>query len=362
MEKRVHYMDVLNVLSCYAVVVLHCTLHVFGSIRDSYWKTALVLQGIFIFAVPVFFMLSGSHLLNYRLKYSTATFLKKRLVKVGVGLLVASAICYILYSAFPDSFYGAAGVARNASVRSFLLRFTTNTINDTYWFLYAIIYLYIITPLISLAAERKRLLEGYLLIGFCIAFILPMLLHLQIVKDEVAKALFDWPLLASTGTFYFVAGYYFSRWPIKSKQVRFFVCLIGIVSLVVMGLMGYKHNVNTKTYDSFFISEYSAFGAVYSVSVFVFFQSLEGRLSRLSNRILNFLCGAASATFFIYLFHVLFINWLGLNLHSELLLSLFYTYPLVKALFVFVVVGGFSLMWNALRSSSNRLICFLRSL
>lgn len=193
MGKRIHYMDALNVLSCFAVVVLHCTLHVFGPLRDSYWKTALILQGIFIFAVPVFFMLSGSHLLDYRSKYSTTTFFKKRLVKVGGGLLIASAICYVIYSVFPGSFYAADSFAKDFSLRGFLSRFATNTINDTYWFLYSIIYLYLITPLLALGAERKRLLEGVLVMGFLVAFAIPMLTYLHVLNSTVAQSLFNWP-------------------------------------------------------------------------------------------------------------------------------------------------------------------------
>lgn len=356
MGKRVCYMDVLNVLSCFAVIVLHSTLNVFGPIRDSYWKNALILQGIFIFAVPIFFMLSGSHLLNYRTKYSTDIFLKKRLVKVGIGLFAASVVCYIVYSVFPYSFYSATSFAGNASVKDFLLRFSSNTINDTYWFLYAIIYLYMITPVLSLAAERKRLLEGYLVIGFFTAFIVPLLSYFKILAKPVANSLFDWPFFASTSTFYFVAGYYFSRWPVDTKLAKAFVFLIGLFSLLAMVWTGYRINLNNKVYDSFIISVSSAFGAAYSTSIFVLFQSLEKPLNQLPNRILNLLRVAASSTFFIYLFHVPFINWLGINLHNESLLSMFYTRPLIKAIFVFVVVGVISLMWNALKLKIDKLI------
>lgn len=353
MGKRIHYMDALNVLSCFAVVVLHCTLHVFGSLRDSYWKTALVLQGLFIFAVPVFFMLSGSHLLNYRSKYSTATFFKKRLVKVGGGLLIASAICYVIYSVFPGSFYAADSFAKDFSLRGFLSRFATNTINDTYWFLYSIIYLYLITPLIAIGAEKKRLLEGILVTGFLVAFAIPTLTYLHVLNSTVAQTLFNWPFFASTSTFYYIAGYYLSRWPIEGKSKVVFSVFIGLLSLLIMGWLGFTINVNAKNYDSFMISVDSAFCAIYSISIFVAFQALEKKLSSLPGKFLQLLSSMATATFFIYLFHVPFINWLGNNLRSERLNSLFYTYPIAKALFVFLVVGALSLLWNKLKARAS---------
>lgn len=349
MAKRIHYMDALNVLSCFAVVVLHCTLHVFGASRDSYWKAALVLQGIFIFAVPIFFMLSGSHLIDYRLKYSTITFFKRRLKKVGVGLLLASGLCYITYSAFPNSFYAADNFATNFGLRDFVLRFSTNTINDTYWFLYAIVYLYMLTPLIALAKERKKLLEGYLVISFIIAFVLPTLVYLQVMDSTVFTSLFNWPFFMSTSTFYYVAGYYFSRWPIRKTSQVILISLVGLMALITMGFLGYRLNISAETYDSFMISVDSVFCAIYSVSIFVVFQTFEDKLSALSDKFLRSLSVIASVTFFIYLFHVPFINWLGINLHSEWLIGLFYKYPLTKAVFVFVVVGGIALVWNGVK-------------
>lgn len=353
MGKRIHYMDALNVLSCFAVVVLHSTLHVFGPLRDSYWKTALVLQGIFIFAVPVFFMLSGSHLLNYRSKYSTATFFRKRLIKVGGGLLIASAICYVIYSVFPGSFYAADSFAKDFSLRGFLSRFATDTINDRYWFLYSIIYLYLITPLLAFGAEKKRLLEGILVTGFLVAFAIPMLTYLHVLDSTVAQSLFNWPFFASTSTFYYIAGYYLSRWPIEGKSKVVFSIFIGLLSLLIMGWLGFTINVNTKNYDSFMISVDSAFCAIYSISIFVAFQALERKLNSLPGKLLQLLSSMASTTFFIYLFHVPFINWLGNNLRSERLNSLFYTYPIAKALFVFVVVGALSLLWNKLKARAS---------
>lgn len=41
------------------------------------WNTSLIVECLFYFAVPVFVMLSGANLMNYRKKYDTKTFLLK---------------------------------------------------------------------------------------------------------------------------------------------------------------------------------------------------------------------------------------------------------------------------------------------
>lgn len=71
---RHYWMDLLNVIACFAVVMLHCTTTVFANSGDTEWHLDVLFQSICIFAVPVFFMISGANLLGYREKYDTKTF------------------------------------------------------------------------------------------------------------------------------------------------------------------------------------------------------------------------------------------------------------------------------------------------
>ena len=107
------------------------------------------MQAMFIFAVPIFFMVSGMNLLDYRKKYSTKVFFKKRFVRVGRALILGSIACYLLFGLLPGLFYGAQSIADGFGPVDFCKRFLTNSIIDIYWFLYSIIYLYLLTPLLS---------------------------------------------------------------------------------------------------------------------------------------------------------------------------------------------------------------------
>lgn len=70
------FVDVLNIISCFAVVCLHTSLGVFSPQRTRLWAFQELMQAVFIFAVPIFFMVSGMNLLDYRKKYSTKVFFK----------------------------------------------------------------------------------------------------------------------------------------------------------------------------------------------------------------------------------------------------------------------------------------------
>lgn len=74
MGKRVVYFDVLNILACFCVICLHCNGIVHTYTQTSAWAQSLAVEVICYWAVPIFFMLTGATLMNYRSKYDTKTF------------------------------------------------------------------------------------------------------------------------------------------------------------------------------------------------------------------------------------------------------------------------------------------------
>ena len=92
-RKHLVYVDVLNIMSCFAVVMLHVSLNVFNP-SDTYWTQAVLFQAIAIFAVPIFFMISGMNLIGYADKYDTKTFLKET---VACRSCAHSGKCLLLY-------------------------------------------------------------------------------------------------------------------------------------------------------------------------------------------------------------------------------------------------------------------------
>ena len=87
MKKRMIYLDVLNILAILAVIMLHHNgiVHTYSNTRA--WKTSLIVETIFYWAVPIFLMITGATLMNYREKYDTKTFFKKRIFKVVIPFI-----------------------------------------------------------------------------------------------------------------------------------------------------------------------------------------------------------------------------------------------------------------------------------
>lgn len=92
------FIDIMNILACISVVCLHHN----GLVHTYYdtpgWRQSLVVECVFYWAVPIFFMITGATLMNYREKYSTKEFFKKRFVRTVIPWLFWSAVTLIVNS------------------------------------------------------------------------------------------------------------------------------------------------------------------------------------------------------------------------------------------------------------------------
>lgn len=313
-EKRKHliYVDALNIMACFAVIMLHVSLNVFNP-SDAYWVEAVLFQAIAIFAVPIFFMISGMNLIGYVDKYNTKTFFKKRLWRVGRALVLASFFCYILFCIFPFSFYGAEQYAGGIGVKDFVSRFLTNSINDIYWFLYTIIYLYMLTPLLTQIRNNKNILQYLIVLQFFISILIPMIERFGVSKKYFGT-IFNWPLFSSNALLYFLLGFYIVNYLRKLPPLWLtgIVCIISAVAMFFGGLYtnGY-FSVRDIDYHSYVISTSSPLCVIEAVSLFLCVMQMEQRLQKLSSMVRRCIREISSASLGVYLFHILVINWMG---------------------------------------------------
>lgn len=319
---RLVFVDVLNIISSFAVVLLHTSLAAFSPERSLDWVASLASQSFAIFAVPVFFMVSGMNLLGYRSRYSTRTFMRKRLLRVGVSLLLASLFCYLLFCAFPDSFYGAGRFGGVASPKEFLKGFLTNGILDIYWFLYSIVYLYILTPLLSIVVARRRLLEYAIILCLGVGVLVPMAIHLG-VNPSYFQTLFDWALFSNVNLLYYLLGYYINAYARRQGVALWALglSLLSGVAMLVGGLWehGFFSSEALAPYNNYLIGITSPLCVTEAALLFYFAWSLEDWLEGLPEVVTGVLKLLSQSAFGIYLFHILLVNWTGGGVLGQLL-------------------------------------------
>lgn len=93
--EKTFYLTVLNVLSCFSVVMIHCNGIFWTAPTENVWISANLIETIFYFAVPVFFMVSGCTLFDYQQRYSTKEYFHKRFWKTVFPFLIWSLLAYV---------------------------------------------------------------------------------------------------------------------------------------------------------------------------------------------------------------------------------------------------------------------------
>lgn len=98
---KTFYLTTLNVLSCFSVIMLHCNTIYWQAPVGKVWISANFIETAFYFAVPIFFMVSGCTLFDYRKRYSTSTYFHKRFGKTVFPFLVWSFLLMLIRCALP---------------------------------------------------------------------------------------------------------------------------------------------------------------------------------------------------------------------------------------------------------------------
>ena len=141
--KRILYYDLLNIAACMAVIALHHNGLVHNFTGDSLWKQCLFAEVAFYWAVPVFLMLSGATLMNYRKKYSTAVFFRKRLTRVVFP--------WLFWTLFLLAWKTHSGgyVWESYTVKELINIVLNSKVEGLYWFFPVIIGIYLFMPVMS---------------------------------------------------------------------------------------------------------------------------------------------------------------------------------------------------------------------
>ena len=143
-----NYISILNVLACIGVVILH-TFET-GYTSDANFVFEVLIRAIAYCAVPVFFMITGATLIDYRERYDTKTFFKKRLLKVIIPLIIWSIIYFII------NFFKGKFSINDLSFKFVFEYFFLVKTNPIFGFFVVIIGIYLAIPVISLIPQETR--------------------------------------------------------------------------------------------------------------------------------------------------------------------------------------------------------------
>lgn len=230
-ENRVYYLDVLRFIACIAVVMIHTTseyvLKDFGS--ADFW-IGNILNSISRFGVPIFVMISGCLMLDKRYNCTNQKLIK-HIRKMIVFFIFWSAIYVIFYQIIVPLLIKHEQI----NIVKIFLTFVKGHFH--LWFIYMIIGLYLILPLLRLWVkdENKKYIEYFIILAIVFSFFLPQLVSVASNYTSVFKNIndiIDKVDLKYVGgyTTYFILGWYINNYGIKHKKMLY---ILGTISLAI---------------------------------------------------------------------------------------------------------------------------------
>lgn len=253
MKERIVYYDVLNVVSCFSVVCLHCNGYIHSFIKDEWWWLRVLIEVVFYFAVPVFFMLSGATLFNFRERYTVSTFYKKRIYRTLIPFLFWGVFFYALHFVRDNDPICWTNIIGNF--------FTGHIPFTNYWFFIPLFALYIFIPFLShivLNVSSRCLLFLILLLVLLQSFI-PTVCDMFGINIEYSLP------MGGAYLVYALLGYYLSTTNVQLKDVAYYlVAILALLSLVIRYILIYGSDEKVTAYFTY-MGLY-----VYFPSIFVF--------------------------------------------------------------------------------------------
>lgn len=220
-NRNLHY-DMMRIWACLLVIIMH------SPIPHKGWNSVL-LSGLSYFCAPcigLFIMISGALLLNkqYADGFDTKSFLKKRASKVVWPTVFWSILGYIL---------------SNCGIK--------NSENAVLWFMYTIVGLYLLTPILYrwLYFAKKWEIEFYLFLWF-ISLCYPYLKSVMNLYEGDTS----WIYYFHGFVGYFILGYYLSKYELR-RTILVMLFILFIFFSIALPILVYVSNINVSFYSWF---------------------------------------------------------------------------------------------------------------
>lgn len=309
MNTRKRYITILNLICAASVVFLHTNGCFWTFSKGRYWFTANIIESVFYFAVPIFFMITGANLIDYQDRYSTKEFFKKRAKKVLIPFLAWSFIGLIFLL-----------VTKRLSIHSIDIKYIFNglcngSIITIYWFFPALFGVYLCMPLFASVIKEKRIkVFNYIaFLGFILNCFIPFVINLFNLNVTISISM----LVCNGAILYALIGYLLDKNDIALRN-RILIYMLAVIGLLMHIIGTYKLSITSNSIVETFKGYYNLPCVLYSIGIFVFAKNILNKIDKPL-----FIEKFSKYSFPIYLVHIFVIDIIHglLNLNEY---SIFY--------------------------------------
>lgn len=297
----------IQVVCAIAVVTLHTNGCFWNfSATERYWYTANIIECVFYFAIPLFFMITGITLLDYQKRYSTREYFKKRFEK--------TVLPYVFWSLIGITFSLVTGrLAYEKVTVKWIINglLSTDQIVNLYWFFQPLFCIYLCIPLFAaISDEKKEKVANYVILcGFIVNILVPFL-------NNVLHLGLPWPFslsVASGYVFWVWTGYKIFYFP-PTKNQKIAIYIFAVIGLLLHFIGTYSLSVKAGSIQSLYKGYNNLPCVLYSLGVFVLLRDCAQWIqkSKRIEKVINYL---GQYTFPLYLLH-----WFILRIRENLII------------------------------------------
>lgn len=268
-KKRLISPDFLRIISIFGVIVLHCVGELWEliPIKSKSWVALAAIDSLFRFAVPVFVMVSGMFMLSPSKNRGIKELYSKNILRIVTSFAFWSLI-YLAYHQASD--YFADRSAFHPAFKSLLNSFLAGEYH--LWFMYMIVGLYIVTPLLCKLVQNQKTIRYFLIIWMVFCLSVNFIKLVPLVGNYAFSALGLFKIsVAVEYSGYYVLGYYLYKYEITKPikvLVNIFACLGTVGMAFVTVYTSFKSGQNVTKYFEYLLP----MTALQSVAVYSFAQ------------------------------------------------------------------------------------------
>ena len=300
--QRLFYPDFLRVIAIFAVIFLHVATNKWSAFKpNTYeWQIFNFYDGLVRWCVPVFVMVSGIFLLDFR-RYSESVsenfqrIFRKNIIRISL-VIVFWSIFYIYFDMFLSNKFDTNPL----KAIDFLFKQSKYHL----WFMFMIVGLYFLAPFLHVLVRNlsKKDFElllivlaifccGYNFINIFLKFFLNKTLYF---RDNVPE--FSGYLI------YFLAGFYFANFEI-SKKTKIIFYILAVVGLIFATFINSEFALHHEKKKDFFYGYKILSTMLTSFGVFIFFKNLFAKFQN-NSKFAKIITKLSALSFGIYLIHV----------------------------------------------------------
>ena len=302
-KNRIFYLDVLRVIACLSIVLIHSAGgYVVENIGSPNFWVGNALDSMARIGVPLFIMISGALMLDKNYSFSKKK-LMRHIVRMVVFFVVWSAFYCLIFVVADEVFIKHQPISISDVILSFF--------GGHYhlWFVYLIVGLYFILPLLRLWVndKNKKYVEYFIILALVFNFTIPQVISVagnyNTLFEELNFILANHFQLKYVGgyTAYFILGWYINNYDIKYKKALY---LLGLLGFVITFIGTYILSVTTEKpiqiYDASNINVFLQSAAVFILVKDKYINSEK------NNKIID---SISEKSLGIYAIHVLFITF-----------------------------------------------------